>query len=161
MRSQTQIRHQLKQVTFRHLQKRLRKLFQQRPETCLHNREVLLDECGSYVRLCGVLSPHGVSRDLLCDDRIARCNDVARECPLWEPLQTKDEAKIEFHEIVQSGDRGVIASEFPDIAALMWVMDDPTDVPTQAEIDELSPPVKDHEPEKSWLRWPRILGGKG
>jgi hypothetical protein len=170
MRTQAQIRHQLKQVTFRHLQKRLRKLFKQRPTTCQHNREVPLDEDGSYVRLCGVLSPDGVPRDLLCDPRIAGCNDVARECPLWEPLQTKDQVKAEFHAVVQSGDRGIIAADFPDIAALMWVLDDPNDVPSEDEIEALAdPPAHPSTPPASELprvlragwRWPKFLGGRG
>ena len=40
MRSQAQIRRQLKQVTFRHLKRQLRELFKQRPDTCQHNRDV-------------------------------------------------------------------------------------------------------------------------
>lgn len=161
MRSQTQIRQQLKQVTFRHLKKQLRELFKQRPDTCLHNREVLLDE-DSHVNLCGVLDGHGRPRDVPCDSRIPGCDSMARECPLWDPLRTKAEVKAEFHDLVQSGDRGLIASEYPDIAALMWVLDDPTDTPSVEEVEEGLDDDEEPEPVQSWTRkWIRKLGGGG
>ena len=134
MRTEGQIRYQLKQVTFRHLQRRLRENFRKRPESCAHNQEVVLDEkTGATVGLCGILSPEGVPRNVPCDSRLAGCSEMARDCPLWAPLQTRDEVKTEFHKILQSGDRGVIAASYPDIAALLWVLD--TDPPTEAEVD--------------------------
>ncbi len=158
MRSQAQIRRQLKQVTFRHLKRQLRALFKQRPDTCQHNRDVALDE-DTHVQLCGVLDGQGRPRNVPCDSRIPGCNEMARECPLWHPLRTKAEVKAAFHGVVQSDDRGVVASEYPDIAALMWVLDDPADTPSVAEVEE---DLGDEEPEpvQSWTRkWIRKLGG--
>jgi hypothetical protein len=156
MRSQGQIRHQLKQVIYRHLQKRLRANFKKRPDTCCYNREVELDDTSS-VFLCGVTSAAGNPRNVPCDARIPGCLDMARDCPLWEPIKSKAEVKAEFHEIIQSGDRGIIASEFPDIAALLWVLDDPDDVPTRAEVEAAVEAAAGEEPEPHRTWWDRLL----
>ena len=163
MRAEGQIKQQLKQVTYRHLQKRLRENFRQRPDTCGHNVEVMLDgSTGASVGLCGVMSVEGVRRNVPCDARIAGCSEMARECPLFIPLQTRDEVKSEFYAIIQSGDRGVIASHFPDVAAMLWVLD--VDPPTEAEIeshaDQADIVEQDKLPPQSW--WGGIrkkLGG--
>jgi len=87
---------------------------------------------------------------------------MARECSLWDPLRTKAAVKAEFHEIVQSGDRGLIASEYPDIAALMWVLDDPSDTPSIKEVEEGLGDDEEPEPVQSWTRkWIKKLGGGG
>jgi len=151
MRSQGQIRHQLKQVIFRHLQKQLRLNFKQRPDTCGFNRRVDLG-VDSHVNLCGVTSAAGEPRNIPCDSRIPGCMDMARECPLWEPLKSKAEVKAEFHEIIQSGDRGVIAAEYPDIAALLWVLDESQTVPNETEVEAAVAGAGDeeHGPARSW-----------
>jgi len=161
MRSQSQIRHQLKQVTYRHLQKRLRALFKQRPDTCCHNREWELAD-GVCVNLCGVLNASGQSRMVPCDSRLPGCDDMARECPLWEPLKTKAQVKSEFHAIVQSGNRGLIAASFPDVAALMWVLDDPDEMPSEADVEAALEEAEDDEDSEPSGWWPSLrkkLGG--
>lgn len=157
MRTESKIRHQLRQVTFRHLQKRLKANFKKLPSTCASNREVELDE-GTSVFLCGVVNGDGTMRGVPCDARIPGCKTMARECSLWTPLFGKDEVKAEFADIMESGDRGVIAAEFPDIAALLWVLDDDTALPTSEEIDNAA---AEAEPEASWWgpRWLKKLGG--
>jgi len=166
MRSQGQIRHQVKQVTFRHLKKRLRDLFKQRPDTCTHNVEFPLDDTSS-VHLCGFMGMKGKPRHIPCDDRIPGCSDMARSCPFWEPLKTKAEVKDEFHALIQGGDRGLIASQFPDLAALMWVLDDPNEVPSVREVEEAIQEAdessdEDEEPEPAtWLSGlVKKLGGR-
>jgi len=91
---------------------------------------------------------------------------MARSCPFWEPLKTKAEVKEEFHALIQSGDRGLIASEFPDLAALMWVLDDPNEVPSVREVEEAIQEAgesdDDEEPESvTWLSGlVKKLGGR-
>lgn len=163
MRKRAQVKQQLKQVTFRHLQKRLRDNFKQKPQTCCFNREVLLkEEDGTVVYLCGYTSSQGLPRNIICDDRVPGCVDMARECPLWEPLKTKEMVKNEFNEVVQSGNRGLIASSYPDIAALLWVLDDPEEsvVPTESELDEALEEGVDPEPTSGWWAgFKKKLGG--
>ena len=157
MRTPGQIQHQLKQVIYRHLQKKLRENFKQRPTTCIHNQDVRLTGRSS-VHLCGYLSAEGVPRHVPCDDRIPGCSEMARKCPLWEPLNTKEDVKAEFHALIQSKDRGVIAAEYPDVAALLWVLDDVKDIPSEAEIEEVITQVEDDTlEERGW--WSRLRRG--
>jgi len=117
-----QVRQKLKQVMFRHLKKRLKALYKRKPSTCLFNEPVELSDSVS-VCLCHFReAPEVRPRLVLCDERDRACLRYAREdCPWWEPCKSKDAVKDEFHELMQS-DRGVIAAEYPDIAALLWVM---------------------------------------
>lgn len=142
MRTKGQVKQQLKQVVFRHLQKVLRGKLKQSPATCRYNRELSLSP-GSEVHLCGVLNSEGVPRHVLCDARLDACTEMARECPLWEPIRGKELLKSDFHKFLRSGDRGKIAARYPDIAALMWVLDNP-EMPSESEISEMAvadPPV--------------------
>lgn len=162
MRSEGQVKQQLKQVAYRHLQKRLRENFRQRPDTCAHNGAVILDEAaGTTVGLCGLINPDGTPRNVPCDARISGCSEMARECPLWAPIQTKAEIKAEFTALLQSADRGVIAAQYPDIAALMWVLDSPGAALTPAEIDEFAEKVDEETPPPHrWWGFFRLGGRK-
>ena len=153
MRTQSQIQQQLKQVVYRHLQKKLRMLFKKKPTTCRHNREFRFED-GSYVRLCGVRNPM-----IPCDDRIPGCSELARECPLWKEMRDKQDVKAEYHDLIQSSDRGRIAARYPDIAALMWVLDDTADVPSESDIDEMGGESEDEEEDPGSLwGWFKRLG---
>lgn len=152
MRPRSQVRQQLRQVTFRHLQKQLRDNFKQKPSTCKHNREILLND-GS-VRVCGHLNPEGHPRHVVCDARVAGCKEMARSCPLWAPLKTKEEIKETFGLLLQS-DRGEIAAKYPDIAALLWVLDSEEDVPSSEDLARVEPEEGVSLPPSSW--WSGLL----
>jgi len=132
MRSEGQIRHQLRQVTFRHLQKRLRENFRQRPDNCNFNQGFM--DQGHLRSVCGY-QEDGEPRLIPCDARQPGCLEMARTCPLWQPLRTKEDIKQEFLHLLQ-GDRGLLAAKYPDIAALMWVLDSSGEPMTSAEIQE-------------------------
>ena len=152
MRTEGQTRYQLKQVIFRHLQKELRENFKKRPETCNLYRALFLD--GGCIGLCGteaLAAPH----PLPCDSRLPGGLDKARECPYWEPVKTKDQIKAEFGALI-SGDRGVLAGKYPDVAALLWVLDAPgelalVEIPVEPEPEPVLDPW--------WQRvWDKIRG---
>ena len=125
-RSISQVRHQLQQVMYRHLQRELRENFKSSPENCRHN--VFTAIAGSVERIgvcrfegpleAGMATPRGK----VCDTRVAGCPVQARACKGWTALRTKDEVKSEFRALMSS-DRGTIAARYPDVAALMWVLD--------------------------------------
>jgi len=48
---------------------------------------------------------------------------MSSACSWWKPLKTKEEIKESFRALISSGNRGHIAASFPDVAALMWVLD--------------------------------------
>jgi hypothetical protein len=118
MRTEGQIRQQLKQVLFRHLQRELRQNFKRCPEGCQHNRiRYLGGEQG--LGICG-LDPKQL---LICDQKLG--GDIqAQTCPKWQALRSKEQIKTEFRALIASGDRGRIAARYPDVVAMMWVLDD-------------------------------------
>lgn len=119
MRSEGQVRHKLKQVLFRHLQKKLRLAFRHRPDTCLHNQTLEGDDFRASV--CGC-EKGGSGK--ICDARLPVSLEQAQICPWWEPLKSKDDFKAEFRKLIESSERSVIATEYPDVAALLWILDE-------------------------------------
>ena len=120
MRSEGQVRHQLKQVIYRHRQYLLRENFRKLPERCRHNVEA--QKQTFPIRICGYPTETR-PKFYVCDPRLDWCVEQARVCRWWEACKTREEIKNEFQRLITSPDRGPLAAAFPDIAALMWVLD--------------------------------------
>ena len=134
MRSEGKVRQQLKQVIYRHLQKRLRCNFKKEPETCKFNKLSVSEMV--CVRICDhAKQPKG----LICDSRVEWCLEQAKNCELWAPRKSKAAVKEEFKGLIESGNRGLIAMEFPDVAALMWVLDEEPEVTLVDILEEQEP----------------------
>ena len=126
LRSSSQIRQKLKQAMFRHLQRELLDNFKATPEGCFHNHLTPIGGSSERVGICrfegsppeGVVPPRGK----VCDARVAGCLVQARGCKCWVALYGKDKIKADFRNLMSS-DRGMIAARYPDVAALMWVLD--------------------------------------
>jgi len=127
MKSEGAVRHQLKQVVFRHLKRQLRENFRAAPETCHYNKAVNIPG-GGQVRLCYYKDDlTDAPRKIVCDSEILDGVEQAENCPYWKPLRTKEAIKSEFQDLIAHGDRGHIAASYPDIAALLWVLDSDED----------------------------------
>jgi len=61
--------------------------------------------------------------DILCDDDMPEGHDRAQECPRFRPIQTKDEIKERAHEFFTNADITEISRLYPEVAALLWVLD--------------------------------------
>jgi hypothetical protein len=122
MKTDSQIRQQLKQVIFRHLQKMLRNNFKRVSNNCIYNkpRESKGIIQSEFVGICKHSSTGRIG-EVLCDSRIPFCADVVKGCVYFAP-QKKEELKDRFKGMLE-GDRGELALSYPDIAALMWVLD--------------------------------------
>ena len=128
MRDSSTIRQKLKQVLVRHLQKRLKEVLRRRPRTCLHNHTFDLGRPGDEVGMCFYLLNDGKPRTVPCDERVKGHGvDQAKHCPYWEPRRGKEDVRAEFRSTLESGNLAVIAAEFPDAAALMWVLEEGPD----------------------------------
>lgn len=117
MHSEGQVRHKLKQVLFRHLQKKLRLALRHRPDTCIHNQ--VLEGDAFRVGVCGCVENSGK----VCDGRVPACMEQSQTCSWWAPVKSKDEIKSDFQNFMETSDRGLIAAEYPDVVALLWVLD--------------------------------------
>ena len=123
MRRESQIRHKLKQVIFRHRKKFVEKGLSRRPENCEHNRVVTLPvHTGNRatLRVCGFND-----NNVVCDPTMAG-EAQARECPYFGGCNTPESLKSEFSKKLGLGEdviqAGALAKDYPDLIALMWVL---------------------------------------
>lgn len=143
MRDESAIRRKFKQVCFRHLKKLLRANFRKQPHTCQHNKMTPVG--GSPSNQVGVCKHPEANALPLCDLRVAGCEDYARECPRWVARSEKEGIRKAFYDLINSKDRGRIVSEYPDVGALLWVMDDPDLSEDVQEIESAISQIPDEE----------------
>lgn len=143
IRSPGQIRHQLKQVLFRYLQREMRDNFRDTPEACFYNHLTPISGSPEKIGVCRYDgdTKDGTPRGKACDSRIGGCANMAKACRFRQPLRTKVEVREAFRSLMDSQDRGKIATVYPDVAALMWVLDgvDVTDEVLLAEAEADKP----------------------
>jgi len=128
VKSEGAIRHKIKQVRFRYLKRSIEESLVQRPENCGHNAPI--DGSGDEpVRICFAQIDHVARRGVVCDERFGGC-DRAASCSLFTPARTKDTVKAEFYRDLDAMSFPEIAYNYPDMAALLWVLaDEGLDVP--------------------------------
>ena len=117
MRSEREVKAQLKQIRFRHLQELIRKNFHRLPENCVHNAPANLDK----EAICWCILDKAKVVGRVCDKRTWGGAEQAENCPYWDTRQTKEQIKADFQEL-QDAPLGKLASVYPDIAALLWVL---------------------------------------
>lgn len=128
MKKEGAVRQKLKQVMYRHRKKYMEKNLEPLPSNCSHNRAVklpLLPGPGQ-IHVCRYVE-EGVWNDKVCDLRFGG-EKVARECPFFTCKKTAEELKEAFQSSVRKAidnqqAMGLLAHRFPDVAALMWVLD--------------------------------------
>ena len=123
MKSEGAVRRKLQQVLFRYLKQRLALNFQKLPQTCGFNGKPTSIR---LPRMClyGANFP-GSWQGKVCDVDVEGGVEQARGCPYWKPRRSKEEIKAEFNASM-SRNRAVVAAEYPDAAALLWVLDEET-----------------------------------
>jgi hypothetical protein len=157
VKSEGQIRQQLKQVIFRHLKKRLKDQLRQAPDTCRHNSELEprdRHDDAHGIQAC-FFTTDGVPRGVVCDVRYDN-GFRAKECPLWESRRDKEDIRTEFQALVEDENRGKLAAKYPDIAALMWVLDNDLDTSESGEEDASQEEMEADEATRGWNwgQWP-------
>ena len=133
MKSEGQVRHKLQQVTYRHLQRAIRTKLSRRPENCTHNRRVKLPVIEDEIRYCHVRKD--TDGDALVCDECYDGLDRAAQCPAFECAHTKDGVKADFTDFLRGSDVATIAAQYPDLAALLWTLDDADPVPLDVGTD--------------------------
>lgn len=121
MKTKGQLIQKIKQVRYRYLKKFLDKCLAVNAQNCLYNRPSTFD-VGSVVSVCicgyGVEKKEWKARP--CDKR--HNPELAQNCSKFELLSSKEELKDEFNTSLDSLPLPAIASKFPDLAALLWVL---------------------------------------
>ena len=117
MKSEGKIRHKLKQVRFRLIKKELRKATSKKPCNCVHSGVVRGHASEPLFHVCLMDSSKPEEWDgMICD------NSVPNTCPFFKPKATKESVTEQVNEILDSDDMGKIATHYPDVAALLWVL---------------------------------------
>lgn len=129
MKSEGQIKQKIKQVVFRHRKAYIRHGLARHPENCTHNQKVSLPVHMSNratLRICGYCPEGGEPNNVVCDSTMGG-ERQAGECPFFEPNRSAENLKEEFNrKLGLNGEDpveiGYIAQEYPDVAALLWVL---------------------------------------
>ncbi|NDB58347.1 hypothetical protein EB001_07865 [bacterium] len=117
MKTEGSIRHKLKQVKYRIVQKAIRNGLSRKPCNCKHSGLVKGASGDDLFYVCLLDAERPKEWEgMICD------NSVPPNCPFFKPDKTKEEIEKEVDELLASGDMGEIARVYPDIAALLWVL---------------------------------------
>lgn len=128
MKTEGKVKQKVKQVVFRHRKNFVVQGLARRPGNCRHNRTVHLPvhmANRATLGVCGYCHEEGESLDVVCDSTMGGDTQAA-DCPYFSPAKTAKELKEEFNaKLGLDGTAvriGYIAKEYPDVAALMWVL---------------------------------------
>lgn len=111
-----------KQTKFRHLKKFLEGHLSKESKNCVYNRPTTFSQNScENVCLCGFGFEQKEWLGGACDSRVNP--DLAKECPDFESLYRKEDLKQVFNEFLEQKDLSAIAKHYPDLATLMWVLE--------------------------------------
>jgi len=148
MKPEGQVRHKLVQVRFRHLKREIRGGLSRRPQNCVHNGIVNSPSGPLGVCLKGSDSPVSWEGSP-CDERLGGDSRAAK-CPYFACSRTKETLREGFDGFLSDASLPEIAERYPDMAALMWVLEEdaPPPVPPseESEVDESPAEIPKEEP---------------
>lgn len=111
MRSSGQIQQKLKQVRFRHYKKEAADLLRQAPKNCVNN--IMVEGAQTPIRVCKLDFQ-------VCD---AKGQDRSGSCGKFAQTHGREEVKKSLHDFFSGRSVSDIAVRYPDVAALLWVLD--------------------------------------
>ena len=153
------IKHKINQVRYRHLKRQLEAELGQEPQNCLYNAE-LPDHAvpaSSTHRGAPAHKPLSIClygaddpktwRHTVCDER-ADEGARAKKCEMFCARRTKDEVKRDFYTDLAAMTLPEVAYQYPDMAALLWVLDaSDVDIPPgQDDPSDDMPEITSEEP---------------
>jgi len=128
VKTEGQIKQKVKQVIFRHRKEYVRHGLSRRPENCSYNERVHLPvhmANRATMGVCGHCFDGDTPRNLVCDSTMGG-DRQAEGCSFFQERTSADDLKDEFNRKLglngPAVEIGYIAKEYPDVAALMWVM---------------------------------------
>lgn len=118
MKPESKIRQKLKQAKFRHSKKYISTHMKQKCYNCVYNKPLTLKEGSEVVRVCMYGYPDDWN-NVICDEEL---EDHSKDCAFFKTL-TAEELKDEFDTFLKTSPLDLIGSQYPDLAALLWVLD--------------------------------------
>ena len=134
MKKQGAIKKKLKQVKYRLLQKFIRNNTSKKPCNCSHSGLVKGHSNDPIFYVCLLDASKPKKWDgVVCDP------SMPNNCPFFTSHKKEDDLKesfsADFDSLINEGDMGKIASKYPDVAALLWVLAEDLD-PQEEEEDD-------------------------
>jgi len=145
MKRRGAIKHKLKQVIFRHRSKYVEEGLKRRPANCSYNAPIQVYDPSTTNKAVLRVCLYDVSNrrrwnNATCDESLGGL-EQCRKCPMFKARNEADDLKAEFATMLgidgTEVDIGWIAKQYPDVAALMWVLG------SEPQSDEPPPPVED------------------
>jgi len=129
LKSEGQIKQKVKQVIFRHRKEYVRQGLSRHPENCQYNEKIHLPvhmANRATLGVCGHCFDGESPRNLVCDSTMGGDRQAA-DCTFFQDRNSAEELKDEFNRKlgIDGGaprEIGYIAQEYPDVAALLWVL---------------------------------------
>lgn len=140
MRRPGEVHQKFKQVLYRHRKRAIEAVLRRAPRNCVHNcaspahPAVFADGTPFQVRVCGNAAA-GLC-GVVCDSDHGG-DVVAHQCAHFVPLRTPDQVKEEFRQLVTQSP-AALATRYPDLAALAWVINDPVEVSEEEEAEDVA-----------------------
>lgn len=117
MKSDSALKKKLKQVQFRVTKKEIRKGLSKTPSNCARSGLVRGYASDPLFHVCLLDADKPDEWEgTICD------SSVPNTCPFFKNNKTKEEIEARVRADLNSGDMGLIASKYPDLAALLWVL---------------------------------------
>ena len=136
MKSEGQIKQKLKQVVFRHRKNFIDARISRRPDNCRHQQRVHLPQHTGNRSALGVCFCDEIPDKRVCDSTMAG-DRQARECSFFDCKHVVEDLKESFKRKVgldgSEVNMGVLAKEYPDVAALMWALSPARKTPQREE----------------------------
>lgn len=127
MRSEGQIRRQLRQVIYRHRKKEIEKGLGQRPCNCVYNGMVELKTPDKLhrIRKCNYKDDRIDNTKRVCDESMGGFRQ-AQDCPFFRCRNTPEGIKRSFDQRIGIDgspiDLAILGRDYPDVMALYWVL---------------------------------------
>lgn len=134
MKPEGTVRHKLRQAQYRHLKRELRNGLSTKPENCGHNS--VLELPGATLRICSLGSPQEGYAP--CDETYGGLEQASR-CPHFSCLHTPESIRREVKEFFTSSTPAQVALRYPDVAALMWVLEEGPGEPEESLEEDAGP----------------------
>jgi len=162
VKSAGSIRHKISQIRYRHLKKRLETELRQVPGNCVYNAVIPPPTLPTGQTPNGV--PVGVPlsggegfgicmfgagdiakwKPTFCDEQVDG-GTRAKKCSDFCPRRSKEQVKDDFAQELQRMTLAEVAYNYPDLAALIWVLDE-SDLPPLGTEESVEAPASEPTP---------------
>jgi hypothetical protein len=137
VKSEGAIRHKISQIQYRHLKRRLKQSLRVAPSNCVHNLKAVAPD-GTEYGICSLgMRDDPEWQPTFCDEEMDK-GERARNCEYFCLKHTKESVKQDFYDELAGMSLVEIAVNYPDLAPLVWALEDEVPIPDDVEPDSFT-----------------------